>query len=58
MKKLSLDLESLAVESFEPELPEPARGTVNGAQAGTLLLSQCLSYCRPSGIVNCFPQPC
>jgi hypothetical protein len=58
MKKLMLDVESLAVESFEVEAPEGSRGTVEGAQA-TLLLSQCLSACRPSGIQHCLsPQPC
>lgn len=59
MKKLMLDVESLSVETFEVvESPEVLRGTVDGAQAGTLILSQCLSACMPSGIRNCFPQPC
>jgi hypothetical protein len=59
MKKLMLDVESLAVESFEVESPNGARGTVEGAQVATLLLSQCLSACRPSGIQNCLsPPPC
>ncbi|WP_420125166.1 hypothetical protein [Longimicrobium sp.] len=59
MKKLMLDVESLAVESFEVESPEGVRGTVEGAQMATFLLSQCLSACRPSGIQHCLsPQPC
>lgn len=60
MKKLMLNIESLSVETFEVvDLPETLRGTVEGAQAGTLLLSGCLSGCMPSGIKHCLsPQTC
>ena len=54
MKKLMLELEALAVESFDVVAPrEPARGTVKGAEAGTMFFSDCLS-CAGSGIRNCF----
>ena len=54
MKKLMLELEALAVETFEVAAPrEPARGTVKGAEAGTMLLSECLS-CAGSGPIRCF----
>lgn len=70
MKKLVLDLESLAVESFEVDRSQSLRGTVDGAALtdgtypsdaclATMMLSECLSACRPSGIRNCFsPPPC
>jgi ethanolamine utilization protein EutA (predicted chaperonin) len=60
MKKLMLDVERLAVETFEVvESPETLRGTVQGAESATLLLSGCLSGCMPSGIKNCLsPQTC
>ena len=54
MKKLMLDVESLAVETFEVAEPHiPTRGTVKGADAGTMFFSDCLS-CAGSGIRNCF----
>lgn len=68
MKKLMLDLESLVVETFDVESSGSGRGTVEGASDGTypsgicmatMVLSECLSNCRPSGLRPCFsPQPC
>lgn len=63
--KLVLDLESLAVETFEVDRSPGLRGTVeansyptDGCMA-TFLLSGCLSACRPSGIQHCLsPPPC
>jgi hypothetical protein len=53
MKKLMLDVESLSVETFEVVKPfERPRGTVRGAEAGTMMFSDCLS-CAGSGIRNC-----
>jgi hypothetical protein len=52
MKKLTLDVDALRVETFDvAETADPARGTVEAAQA-SVLLSGCAS-CRPSG-----PRPC
>ena len=54
MKKLMLDVESLSVETFEVvESLERPRGTVKGAEAGTMFFSDCLS-CAGSGIRHCF----
>lgn len=60
MKKLMLDVESLAVESFEVDALARVRGTVAGADSlpsdgcpATMLLSQCASACMQSGIQAC-----
>lgn len=67
MKKLVLDLESLAVETFEVDRSPGLRGTVEAADGSyptdaclpTMMLSGCLSRCMPSGIQNCLsPPPC
>lgn len=72
MKKLMLDIESLSVETFAVvDSPETLRGTVKGASGtdpgtypsngcpATMLLSGCLSRCRPSGPIACLsPPPC
>jgi hypothetical protein len=51
MKKMSLDMEQLAVESFETSNPDPRRGTVAGYESETDLVS-CTScdrtYCGQS----------
>jgi hypothetical protein len=44
MKKLQLDVEKLAVESFEPLATAEAEGTVQG-HAASYWQSQCKSYC-------------
>jgi hypothetical protein len=36
MKKLTLDVEALKVESFHPDDPRPSRGTVVGADGSTI----------------------
>lgn len=44
MEKLRLNVEALAVESFEPQETVAAEGTVRGHEA-SYLQSQCKSYC-------------
>lgn len=54
MKKLSLDLDSLAVQSFETAPADPSgRGTVLGREAAfrSLGLTECNTACR------CPPTP-
>ena len=45
MKKLQLDLDTLAVESFQPLSTPAAEGTVRGNDAASYWQSQCKSYC-------------
>jgi len=45
MKKLRLDLDALAVESFEPQKPEKEEGTVHAFQVSLQYPSRCKSYC-------------
>jgi hypothetical protein len=53
MKKLSLDVDALAVQSFETAPAEPGRGTVLGREAAfrSLGLTECNTACR------CPPTP-
>ena len=55
MKKLTLDLEALDVESFEPADPQlQARGTVAGADAAMTLPEYCITFtCGDSHIRAC-----
>jgi hypothetical protein len=41
MKKLKLDLDALAVDSFHPEAPVDAEGTVHGEQLGVTAWLSC-----------------
>lgn len=41
MKKLKLDLDELAVETFDPAASEPGEGTVLGEQVGNTLMLSC-----------------
>jgi len=45
MKKLQLDLDTLAVESFEAQETAKEEGTVRGNEAASWQQSQCRSYC-------------
>jgi hypothetical protein len=66
MKKLMLDVESLAVESFEVATNDAVQGTVKAASdtgtyptntcPPTMMLSQCISGCKQSGIMFCAVQ--
>lgn len=70
MKKLRLDLEELAVESFEVREEAAARGTVKGhlshVEEGSCGVS-CWDYCEPSieaecpwtgnPVKDCWPAP-
>ncbi|HEX2203732.1 MAG TPA: hypothetical protein VHG91_10555 [Longimicrobium sp.] len=54
MKKLTLDVETLAVESFEAERPAEARGTVLGADSAPTLPGYCITFtCGDSRIRPC-----
>ena len=55
MKKLTLDLEALDVESFEPSgSRRQARGTVAGAEAVMTLPEYCITFtCGDSHIRAC-----
>jgi hypothetical protein len=57
MKKLALDLESLAVESFDPQPTDAAGrpGTVRAhdAAAAEMIVSQPVSNCLPSACATC-----
>jgi hypothetical protein len=60
MKKLRLDLDALAVESFEPQKTVKEEGTVRGFQVSAGNPSQCKSYCtfeRCCG-AEAFDGPC
>src|SRR5688572_4560255 len=52
MKKLSLHLDDLTVESFDTSAPVPARGTVQGHDHSDP------SACDNSGFCTCYGQPC
>jgi len=53
MKKLTLDLETLNVESFQTADPPPARGTVLGAD-GSTIPPYCFTFtCGDSQIRPC-----
>jgi hypothetical protein len=53
MKKLTLDLEVLEVESFQTADPQPPRGTVVGAD-GSTIAPYCISFtCGDSHIRPC-----
>jgi hypothetical protein len=50
MKKLSLNLDELAVESFDTTAAErAARGTVNGAQVSATTCQQIICDCQTNG---------
>lgn len=54
MKKLTLDIEALDVESFHPAGEQASRGTVVGADAGSTLPPYCISFtCGDSQIRPC-----
>ena len=56
MKKLTLEIEALQVESFHPAGKQPSRGTVvgAGAGAGSTLPGYCISFtCGDSQIRPC-----
>jgi hypothetical protein len=54
MKKLMLELETLEVESFQTAGPQPARGTVAAADAGSTLPDMCITFtCGDSHIRAC-----
>ena len=52
MKKLSLHLDDLTVESFDTSAPAPARGTVQGHDHSDP------SNCDNSGFCSCNGYPC
>jgi hypothetical protein len=53
MRKLTLDLEALDVESFQTADPQPPRGTVIGADSRTLV-PYCVTFtCGDSGVRPC-----
>jgi hypothetical protein len=53
MKKLTLDLEALDVESFQTADPQPGRGTVMGAD-GSTIPPYCVTFtCGDSHIRPC-----
>ena len=59
MKKLKLELDALAVESFESVAPESARGTVQGHLVPTnpwCAANSYKSYC-PDSLCTCPPPP-
>ena len=54
MKKLTLDVDALQVESFHPADERPTRGTVVGAESGSTLPPYCISFtCGDSHIRPC-----
>lgn len=55
MKKLSLHLEELAVESFETGSPEPLRGTVraHGDSSGCSYNSPMYTFCNLTCKIDC-----
>ncbi len=50
MKKLKLDLDRIQVESFNVEVAEPSRGTVNAFSGSEPCESYWPIYCRPKDI--------
>ena len=54
MNKLTLDLDALDVETFEPGDSREARGTVLGADDGTTIPPYCFTFtCGDSQIRAC-----
>ena len=54
MKKLTLDLDALMVESFQPAEAQPARGTVLGADAFLTSPANCVTVsCGDSQVRPC-----
>lgn len=54
MKKLTLDVEALQVESFSTAAPHASRGTVIAADGGSTLPPYCISFtCGDSQIRPC-----
>lgn len=56
MKKLTLDLQALAVETFETAEVAEQRGTVEARFAPTLLktnCTQCVTYCIETCVNQC-----
>lgn len=54
MKKLTLDLDSLKVDTFQPAVAQRVRGTVNGAEAMFTNPNNCVTIsCGNSEV-----QPC
>lgn len=54
MQKLKLEIEDLAVETFEPAAEAPARpGTVRAHAAAEMVISQPISNCFPSACATC-----
>lgn len=60
MKKIRLDLETLAVESFEPQKTVKEEGTVLGLDVSYNYPSQCRSYCtfERCCTADSFDPPC
>ena len=57
MKKLTLDVETLEVESFEASAAREPRGTVLGAQSVPTLPGYCISFtCGDSRIRPCLGE--
>jgi hypothetical protein len=56
MKKMTLDLASLRVESFAAETPEAARGTVHAE--GATRVSACASACATCANCSSYPYVC
>jgi hypothetical protein len=56
MKKLSLKLDELAVESFEPAAREDGRGTVHG-HSGDISCPSC-DTCNASMCESCYYKTC
>lgn len=53
MAKLKLDLDSLAVESFDTDPQDHDEGTVHGAQATLLTCASCVASCQYSCEASC-----
>lgn len=55
MKKLTLDLETLKVESFQPAEAQPTRGTVIGAEFFMTTPDNCVTIsCGDSKVRPCY----
>ncbi len=55
MRKLTLQLEQLRVDSFSPDGAPPARGTVIGATGGvTCITCMAITGCAPDGANTCY----
>jgi hypothetical protein len=57
MKKLSLEIQDLAVESFETDAAEEPRGTVEAREFWTQLKTNC-TQCMTLCIETCVNQGC